>query len=289
MNHRSYKIYLLLFLSTLFISCDNTATSNKTEQTEEASKAILLQGTDRMQIIGHRGAPTIAPENSMSSAKLAWKSGADMVECDVHLSKDGKVMVIHDYETDRVGDKNMEVASSSSDELRSVDLGVKKGNTYPNERIPYLSEFVEALPKDKKLVVELKTDEKVISPLKKVMKDVDPHQIVYISFNLPLLVMVKDSFPQSQNFLLIDSLPVAEVNALIDSAAKYQFTGVNAQHDMINEDFMDRAIKYGFPVVTWTVDSLNEAERLKDLGVAGLTTNRAAYMAKELFQIDTIH
>src|SRR5680860_92273 len=97
--------------------------------------------------IAHRGASYLAPENTVASAKLAWELGADAVECDIYLTKDNRVMVIHDKDTKRTcsGKKNLTIEDTPSILLRDLDAGIWKNEKYKGEKIPYLSEMIETI------------------------------------------------------------------------------------------------------------------------------------------------
>lgn len=75
------------------------------------------------QIVGHRGASFDAPENTLSSFKLGYKHNADADELDIHLTKDGKVVVMHDYDTGRTGGKKLKISEHTLEELRALDIG----------------------------------------------------------------------------------------------------------------------------------------------------------------------
>ena len=78
--------------------------------------------TKSVEIIAHRGASYLAPENTMASVMLGWEKGAD-VEVDVHLSKDNRILVIHDSSTKRTGEIDLKVKEAASRELRKLDVG----------------------------------------------------------------------------------------------------------------------------------------------------------------------
>src|SRR3954470_3141821 len=84
-------------------------------------------GGDKVEIIAHRGASYDAPENTVAAIKLAWEQKADASEFDVFLSKDGKIVVIHDKDTKRVAGVDKTVASQTLAELRQLDAGKWKG------------------------------------------------------------------------------------------------------------------------------------------------------------------
>ena len=119
--------------------------------------------------IAHRGASYLAPENTVAAARLAWELGADAVEVDIHLSKDNKVMVIHDKDTKRICKtvSNLVIKSSESGLLRELDAGIWKGEHFKGEKIPFLSEIIETVPEGKTLVVEIKCGSEVIPEMKR--------------------------------------------------------------------------------------------------------------------------
>jgi glycerophosphoryl diester phosphodiesterase len=81
----------------------------------------------RPRTVGHRGASALAPENTLRAIELAIAHGLDMVEVDVHLSRDGEVVVIHDAELMRSADRREAVANLTADELARIDLGDGQG------------------------------------------------------------------------------------------------------------------------------------------------------------------
>ena len=101
-----------------------------------------------MEVIAHRGASYFEPENTLRSFRRAVEMGADRVEVDVRLSKDNKLVVIHDPRVDRTTNGTGRVKDMTLQELKSLDAG--KG-----EKIPTLQEVIDAL-KDTKLVIEMK-------------------------------------------------------------------------------------------------------------------------------------
>ena len=74
-------------------------------------------------VIAHRGYLDRAPENTLAAFRMGWENGANGVECDVHLTKDGQVVCIHDYNTKRLAGKNLEIANTEWEDLRSLDVG----------------------------------------------------------------------------------------------------------------------------------------------------------------------
>ncbi len=237
-------------------------------------------------IIAHRGASKLAPENTVASANLAWQLGADAVELDIHLSKDNRVMVIHDKDTKRTcsGKKNLEIKDSPSTLLRDLDAGIKKGEEFKGEKIPYLEEMIATIPEGKKLVVEIKCSSDVITPLKRVVeRSGKADQIIFIAFDWNVIVKTQAAFPDNKCYWLSSSK--SGLKKKMKQAAKNGLAGVNLKYSIINKDVMTLAKENNLGVVTWTVDDPVKAKELFDLGVIGVTTNRPKWLKDEIARL----
>ena len=122
-------------------------------------------------IIAHRGASGEAPENTMVAFKLAWELGADGIEGDFHLTRDGHIVAIHDKDTNKVtkGKNKLIVKKTSLKELQSLDVGSWKNETYSKARIPTLEDVIDSLPEGKKFFIEIKCGTEIMKPLIKVI------------------------------------------------------------------------------------------------------------------------
>ena len=100
-----------------------------------------------VEIIAHRGDSYHAPENTMASFRLGWEKRAN-VELDVYLSKDNRMVVIHDASTKRTAGVDLKVKEARADQLRALDVGSFKSKKYAGERIPFLADAVHAIPPD---------------------------------------------------------------------------------------------------------------------------------------------
>src|SRR5690625_6609337 len=114
-------------------------------------------------IIAHRGASGNAPENTLAAFQLAVEEGADGIELDVHLSKDGELVVIHDDTLDRTTNGTGRVQDKDLDELKTYDAGSWFDSKFASERIPLLQEVIDILPDDVFLNVEIKNSPTVRS------------------------------------------------------------------------------------------------------------------------------
>src|SRR5262245_31253898 len=106
--------------------------------------AMLATRLNAVEIIGHRGAAYDAPENTMASFKTAWSQNADAIETDLWLSKDGKIVIMHDGDTKRMGGSGStnKIATQTWEQLQKVDVGAWKGERFKGERIPTLESIL---------------------------------------------------------------------------------------------------------------------------------------------------
>lgn len=125
---------------------------------------ILLDPLAR-PVVGHRGNRAHAPEDTLPSILEAVALGVDAVEFDLHVSKDGQLVVMHDPDLDRTTPERGPLSARTLAELRRIDAGYRfttdRGRTYPwrgrGATIPAFDDVVEALPSDLPMIIELKT------------------------------------------------------------------------------------------------------------------------------------
>jgi len=130
----------------------------------------LVAQTSAVDIIGHRGASHDAPENTLAAFKLGWEQGADAVELDIWLTKDGKIVCLHDADTKRTTGVLKKVAESTLDELRTLDAGTWKDAKWRGEKLPTLTEALAAIPAGKRLVIEIKAGVEILPELARDLK-----------------------------------------------------------------------------------------------------------------------
>lgn len=125
------------------------------------------------RILAHRGASSLAPENTLVAFQEVRRLGCRGVELDVHLCKSGELVVVHDHWLDRICGQHLHVESLTLDELRELDAGSHFNRSFParahedfsRERIPLFEEVLETLGPDMFIDVELKLDSLCGRPL----------------------------------------------------------------------------------------------------------------------------
>eukprot|EP01029_Cantina_marsupialis_P010413 TRINITY_DN237633_c0_g1_i1.p1 TRINITY_DN237633_c0_g1~~TRINITY_DN237633_c0_g1_i1.p1 ORF type:complete len:256 (-),score=25.26 TRINITY_DN237633_c0_g1_i1:262-1029(-) len=244
------------------------------------------------KIVAHRGESFDAPENSLSAVNMAWERGARIVEIDIHLTADNEIAVIHDNHTGRVGDRKLFVKKTSLQELKEVDVGIKKAITFKGEKIPSLNEVIETVPLGAKLVIEIKCGKNIIKPLVQLLENsaLKNHQIEIISFHLDVLGLMKKEAPQYKTLWLLDLdyylphwLLYIRPKKIIKKIKENGLDGVNVwAGKIINKSFVKAFQKEGFHFYVWTVNELDEAERVLGYGIDAITTDRAEWITKQL-------
>jgi glycerophosphoryl diester phosphodiesterase len=244
-------------------------------------------------IIGHRGASYDAPENTIVSYKLAIEQGADGIEGDYWLGKDGHILDLHDKDTKRVAGKKLVVTTAPFKQLRMLDIGSWKASKWHAERMPTLDEVLAIVPPGKKVFLELKSGPELAAPMAKVIakSHVSPDQIVLISFHADALAACRKEMPHLKTLWLVgfekkkDSKPRLTVDEVAATLKRIHADGLDAQAitDYFDRAFIKRLGELGcreFSV--WTVDDPKVAQFYARLGAWSITTNRPGWLREQL-------
>jgi len=239
-------------------------------------------------IIAHRGESYDAPENTLASINLAWKRDADAVEIDVQLTKDEKIVLIHDKTTLRTGGKYKRIASNNYDELLKIDVGKIKNIKWKDEHIPLLDEVIDTIPQNKIFFVEIKSDKRIINPLQNLIeqKNIILAQIKFIGFNLSTMKLLKETFPKIGAYWIAegkDYKSKVNLKETIRKCKSAKLDGLDVQvRRYLNKDVINSVKNSGLSIYTWTVDDSERAKQLCIEGIDGITTNRAGWLKNKL-------
>jgi glycerophosphoryl diester phosphodiesterase len=248
--------------------------------------------SNKALIIAHRGESHDAPENTLAAICLAWERDADAVEIDVHLTKDGSIVVIHDDNTLRTAHRYGEITKQTLAQLRQLDVGKFKGKRWAKERIPTLEEVLDTVPAGKKLFVEIKVDADILAELNRVLKrsSRSPDQVVLVGMDLHTMEILKKALPRYHVYWVCsmkDEKKLATKSnpgeGLIARARQTGMDGLDIEvSKKIDEKFIARVKDAGMKLYVWTVDDPGEARRLFAVGVDGIATNRAHWLKTRL-------
>jgi len=246
-----------------------------------------------VEIVGHRGASYDAPENSLSSMKLAWEQRADAIEFDLWLTSDGKIAVFHDATTKRYDGQNRKVSDLTLSELQQLDIGKIKGDPYVGEKMPSLEESLATIPEKRRAVIELKCGPEILPEFVRVIRasKKPASQLCVISFNYETVKESRKLLPELEHYLLAGYKKDAatgkmpEIEPLIEQAREAQLTGLDLQFTWpFTPEFVSKIRGAGLKLIAWTVDDPEVAGKLATLGVDGITTNRPAWLREQLKQ-----
>ena len=246
-----------------------------------------------VEIIAHRGASFLAPENTLESINLAWQLNADAVEIDIRFSLDEKPVVIHDATTKRTTGKNLTVSKTSSEELRKLDAGAFKHNTAKQQKIPFLEEVIATIPQGKKLFIEIKFGAETLPNLRTIIeRNGKINRFIIIGFDLQTISLFKECMPEIPAYWLRDitkhritKKAIPHNHELITTAKKHNLDGLNVQYSGITKDFAEEVLSNGLKLYAWTVNDIEIAEHLIKLGVDGITTDNPGLIMKEIGEI----
>jgi glycerophosphoryl diester phosphodiesterase len=243
-------------------------------------------GAVAVEFIAHRGASHDAPENTVGAMRLGFAQGADAGELDVHLSADGRIVVIHDFDTARVAGVSNVVAQTGAEALTRLEAGQwgKWRGTPYRENIPLLETALETVPEAKRVFIEIKCGPEILPELERVLaaSRLRAEQKVIIGFGWETMRQAKERFPGLRVFWLAGAdknKRYAPVGELIEKARAAKVDGLNLEKGFpIDRAFVEQVRAAGLQLYVWTVDEPEVAARLVAAGVDGITTNRPQWL-----------
>jgi glycerophosphoryl diester phosphodiesterase len=227
-------------------------------------------------VIAHRGLALAHPENTLPAFQAGIEAGADILETDVHLSRDGQVIIAHDPTLDRVAGRPGLVSDLTARELADIDLGGGVG-------FPTLVEILEALP-HAKLNIDLKTPE-VVPAFVDVIKQMNATERVLVaSFDeatrLQAVGQLSGVATSATRKHFLPGLLWASVGAA--GALRNVFDGIDAVQTptsyfgvpITTKRFIGQLTDIGKQVHVWTINEEAQMRKLLDVGVTGIVTDR---------------
>lgn len=247
-----------------------------------SSKLLLDRLTleDDTQIIAHRGASNVAPENTMAAIEEALRQGTDWVEIDVQESADGDIVVIHDRDLKRVSGSDLEVYSSTLEQLQTVDIGSWFAPRFSDQRIPTLAQVLRACQGRAKVLIELKyyrhqqqLEERVAAVVEEAGMQQD---IVIMSLSYAGISRMREVRPEWKT-------------GLLSSVSAGKLSGLDLDFYAINAGFASRhmvrsAHTLRRKVLVWTINDNVGMSQMMSRGVDGIITNEPALARSVLEQ-----
>ena len=236
-------------------------------------------------VTAHRGGHFHAPENTAASIREAIAVGAQYAEIDVQLSKDGVVVVTHDSDFSRMGGVARKVWDLTYDEIRAIPLGARSAPEFRNETAPTFDEVLNIARGHIKLNVELKYyGDHEVRLAERVVREVYAHQM-----GNQVIIQCLEYQPLQEVRRLAAQIPVGyllSVNARQPSRLKVDFLGASLQR--ATGAFVRAAHRRSQEVHVWTVNDPKSMERMIDLGVDSLITDRPAEAVRLVHENETL-
>ncbi|MFQ6147354.1 glycerophosphodiester phosphodiesterase [Streptomyces seoulensis] len=210
--------------------------------------------------IGHRGVMGVEPENTLRSFVAAQQAGLDVIELDLHLSKDGALVVMHDAEVDRTTDGSGAIADKTLAELRTLDAG-------HGERIPLFEEVLDAV--DAPLQAEIK-DAAAARTLAEVMHRRDLlSRVEVLSFHDEALTEVARLVPGVRTALVADHYGPEVVGRATAAGAGTLVLNIRR----LTLETVEHARAANLRIIGWVVNTLDQLRLVRALELDGATTD----------------
>ncbi len=229
--------------------------------------------------IAHRGASGYEPENTLKAFRKAIALGANMIECDVHLTKDGQLVVIHDDTVDRTTKSKGKVAEKTLEELRKLKIS-------KTEKIPTLEEVLNLVQHFCKIDVEIKDSKATEKVVELVTKKNILADLLISSIHVDVIEKVNRLNPNIQTGLIVEkkwTRSLLNIGGLIPIFALKQVTAAKAQKvratvicldkELASEEIITFFHQQRLQVYVWTVNEEKEMKEIKSLGVDGIISN----------------
>lgn len=237
-----------------------------------------------MQIIGHRGARREAPENTLGGFAYLRSLGIHRVELDLHLTRDNQLVVIHDYTTQRTTGKPGTVNQLASDELRHYNAAAQFKGWRDNEPVPTLQQVLAAWPQLQSIQLEIKTANVRAIPAitDRVAFIIHEYQLgaraTVTSHDVRVLAQMHERYPHIRRGYVAERFardPLATCHHLRCEYLVMDYKGLRPA-------LVEKAHAMGMHVSTWTVNDVNNAHRMYEMGVDSLITDVPSLMLQHL-------
>lgn len=248
-----------------------------------ATRTLVAEASDQRGFLhngvtAHRGNSSEFAENTLPAIRSAMELGVDWVEIDVHRTRDGKLVVIHDGTTNRVGDKSLVVAEATCEELRKVDVATefrrrqgKSLDTCPPQHVPLLEEIIEIIQQQQRTRLSIQPKVDCVAEVAAFVRRLGAERWVgFNDGNLDYMTEARRLLPKSPIFW---DRGESDIAADIRTAKEHGFTSLVLHHNAVTRDKVEQIKKAELEPGAWTVNDRDLMTRLLDLGIQRLYTD----------------
>ena len=238
------------------------------------------------KIIAHRGANLFAPQNTLPAFKKAIELGADGLETDVHLTKDGQAVICHNYSIDATSNGFGKITDRTLRELKSHDFGRYFSKHFKGTTLPSLDEFLVLCKNEAVKVMNIELKRPLVKGsliVEKTIEAVNEHgllsKLLISSFDHNLLIRAKEIEPECKTAYLYPFVNSAVKCFISPPYVLVKKIGANAVHPhyrFVNKAMVDKFHSLGIKVNAWTVNSEEVLEKMFKCGIDGYITDAPA-------------
>ncbi|MDA0748239.1 MAG: glycerophosphodiester phosphodiesterase family protein [bacterium] len=225
-------------------------------------------------VVGHRGAAGVVPENTIKSFQYAIDLGVDYTECDVHLTRDNHLIVMHDETVDRTTNHTGRIRDLDFDTIRGLDAG-------DGLQVPTFDEVLKTVKGNVGLLCELKGAGVEDAAVDTVLKHDMAEEVLFTSFHMDRIERVR----KRNADLRIGAILSNPTEDDIKHALGLGVQGIGIRYNNLCLRMVDQVLEAGLDLRAWNPDTLREQKAMIGLGVTGVSTNRPdilmGYLKKE--------
>ena len=216
-----------------------------------------------MQVVGHRGARGLVPENTIVGFEKAIELGCELTECDVRFSSDGYLVILHDDTVDRTTNGTGQVADLTFAELRALDAG-------DGEQIPTFDEVLETIQGRIGLLCELKGPGTAAGAVEAVRRHELVADVIFTCFDFRQLRDVRALGKELRVGGILSKRSVAALDELTELKA----VSVGVQHHDLTAEFVRECQDRGFHIRGWNPNTIEDIQRVVDMHPDGVSSDR---------------
>jgi glycerophosphoryl diester phosphodiesterase len=257
---------------------------------EAANEAANEPGIVLPRVVAHRGASHEAPENTLAAFRRAWDLGVECVELDLHLTRDGHVVVIHDASARRTTGLDREIRDLTLAELEALDAGRWMSPRFSGERIPTIGQALATIPVGRTMFLEIKSGPETAPALAHAILAADPRprgaRIALQGFDPDALAAFASALPGAPAYWTVmppldeQDEPLPYPREVIDEAVRRGFPGLALLHVSVDDPLVEAARQAGLEVDLWTLNEPADLARwYPRAGIRWIETDRPDLVA----------
>ena len=254
----------------------------------EQNRAIRSAGVPVPQIVAHRGASHDAPENTLAAFRLGFEQGADAIEGDFRMTRDGVIIAMHDVDLRRTTGDPRRVKDVDFEDVQQLDAGSWGrwvGSAFIGERVPRLEEVLAIVPEARVLFIEVKGTRTMVPALIETIarSALDRDRVAIISFDARVIAAGKRQIPEVKALWITafkdaDGIWTPTAAEAIANAKRMSADGIDVQAnpEVVTSEFVAEVHAAGLECHVWTIDDPEVARKIRSTAVDSITTNRPA-------------